>query len=243
MFGLIIKQLRLQRIHIILLSLGIVAVAVLSFFFSYFSISSEELDPNSTILALFLLLYISADAVSTVFFTADESKKWASFIISTPLGARGQVKSQYLLTIFMLFAVNTACFVISSICDIISGESGSGIFGFSAIAFYLLLLFKSVELPFTVYFGSKMGNNVKTGILLGLFFIIGVYLLFGDLSIFGSWDSFMKWLTGIFTGDTKATESMIITMTLSQLAALALYYVSYRISCKLYAKGAMNYEH
>ncbi|MBQ8568023.1 MAG: ABC-2 transporter permease, partial [Oscillospiraceae bacterium] len=109
MFGLIIKQLRLQRIHIILLSLGIVAVAVLSFFFSYFSISSEELDPNSTILPLFLLLYISADAVSTSFFTTDESKKWASFIISSPLGARGQVKSQYLLTIFMLFAVNTAC--------------------------------------------------------------------------------------------------------------------------------------
>ena len=241
MFGLVFKQLKLQKAYLIIFAVGILSIGGISVFCSLLGKTGAEVDMVSVVLPLFLLLYICADAVSSNFFVPDENKKWAAFIISTPLGARGQVKVQYILTILIMYVTNISCYLIDSISAIVGTGESYGIQTISVMLFYLYVFLKAVELPFVVYFGSKTGNNVKVCVFLGLFFSVGVYALFGDISMFFGYGSFMDWLLNLLA-DAEGSDVMIIFMSIGQLISLALYYISYRISCRIYAKGAMNYE-
>ncbi|MBQ7784091.1 MAG: ABC-2 transporter permease, partial [Oscillospiraceae bacterium] len=109
MFGLVFKQLKLQKAYLIIFAVGILSIGGISVFCSLLGKTGAEVDMVSVVLPLFLLLYICDDAVSSNFFVPDENKKWAAFIISTPLGARGQVKVQYILTILIMYVTNISC--------------------------------------------------------------------------------------------------------------------------------------
>lgn len=239
MLGLLYKDMILKKRLLILLAVGLVICSAFAGGIAFISRNSSEQDNDYAvrILAMLYLVFIyAADSIESSLFGIDETRGWMSFITSTAKGARGQIKAKYLGTLMLSSFVTHWCYFTDIFASVINDKAG-GMLSMTVITmFFVQLTFKAVEIPFVVYFGEKNGNNVKVGILLILIFAVGIYFLFGDLSLFGSMDDFMKWLTELITG-----EGMLKISAVVPYISIALYYFSYRISCRLYTKGAVNY--
>ena len=122
------------------------------------------------------------------------------------------------------------------ICDIIlyyfAGVTAmSGTISFALMLAFAVMLLWAVEIPFTVYFGSKTGGAVKFLLFLAVVLGFIVYGLYGRtrLSFDGLWALF-------FSEDIK-----IYAFTIgSELFCAVAYFLSYLLSCRLYPKGAEN---
>ena len=122
----------------------------------------------------------------------------------------------------------------------ISGEfSGAGSL-IGQMIFMILILKYSVEIPFTLRFGTKAGSYIMTAGYVVLSFGLIIYGLFGDISFFMEnefMDVFVKTIE-FLTSDTAS----IIGLGIFSWVVLILYIVSYKISCKVYKKGVETYE-
>lgn len=250
MFGLIYKDILTKRKSFILFAVMLVVSAALILSFPLvFAINADggitaenSLEEHiKMVMGIYLMLYIVADSVSGMLFGHDENTAWSSYVISSPIGARGQIKEKYILILLLFGIVTHHCIILESILAIMTGSESGSISSLFIILFYLFLLMRAAVLPFTVRFGSRYGNNISSFILLVIIFCIGVYFLFGDISSFGSVDDFFKKLADIIAGNTQS-DLLIISSSLLPVISIAAYYISYRISCKLYCKGAENYE-
>lgn len=187
-----------------------------------------------------VIMYLMIGSIQQSIFMPDERKKWADFIGSTPLSIKGQVASKYIFSLILSFAMLTYLSVILSINAVIQGRD-SGVMNVMIIIFILQIYLRSIEFPFIVRFGGKTGNNFRIAISFVLTFGVIIYYLFGDLSIFGTMDEFFDWFFGIISGKGFGNVLSLLT-ALSPFIAGAMYYISYRISCRLYMKGVENYE-
>ncbi len=243
MLGLLYKDMILKKRLLILLAVGLVIFSAFAGGIAFISRNSPDEDNDyavRTIAMLYLVFIYAADAIESSLFGIDETRGWMSFITSSAMGARGQIKAKYLGTLLLSSFVAHWCYFTDIFALVISDKVG-GMLSMTVITmFFVQLTFKAVEIPFVVYFGEKNGNNVKVGILLILIFAVGIYFLFGDLSLFGSMDDFMKWLTELITGE-GGSEAMLKISAVVPYISIALYYFSYRISCRLYTRGAVNY--
>ena len=246
MLGLLYKDILANKSKFILLSVGMAVIAAIVWLLAVLdnqTIDKEMFDnENSFVMSsicAYICLFFSADSIGSALFVTDERKNWAAMIISTPFAAKGQVKSKYLEVLLILYAVSNFCFF----TDLISGaitELGGLLGNTIMMLFWGLLFLKAVEMPFVVYFGSKNGNNIKIVITLVIIFAALIYGLFGDISMFES-DDFLVQATNLLTGELSL-KLMIITSAVVPAVSVGAYYISYRISCRLYSKGAMNYD-
>lgn len=247
MFGLLYKDFIVRKktwiASSLFISLGTLIYVILMAFSLDIGMKQNAGDVqffSMTIATIYIMDFFWADTLSGNLFRYDESKKWASFAISTPKGAEGQIKSKYIGTLILFYMVGSLSYIIDMIAGIITGFGAISVTVISAFFFFEVLM-KAIEIPFIVYFGQKNGNNVKFLIILAIGFAVGVYFLFGDISMFGSMEDFMDWLYNIISGKTGG-KIITILSAVTPFATFALYYLSYRISCRLYTKGVMNYD-
>lgn len=170
----------------------------------------------------------------------DERKAWASFIISTPQAARGQVASIYGFSLIVL----VGSVFVSYIYDVIACAAAD--LDFSALPFisnlfFLLLLMLSVEIPFSIRYGCVNGNKYRAMIFILLLFAGMVYLLFGDLSIFGEPEKIAESLIKIINGE-GVPEALLIIMGIFPYFSIVMFRLSYKLSCRLYIKGIESFE-
>lgn len=196
-------------------------------------------------LTMFMSLY-GIFAIVAVFFVTgsfqgnmfknDESKRWAYFITSTPM-LKKHIEAKYWFILIISFVT---VFIVSVIDAINCMITGSATFQIVIVfAFCIQIIMRSMEIPFLVRFGSDMGNHYRVGVFLLIFLIVLIYFLFGDLSVFGSMDNFYEWLVNSLTSENR---TFTIIVALLPFIAFGMYYFSYRISCRLYLKGAENFE-
>lgn len=184
-------------------------------------------------LAMFFFVHIT---YSDSLFAKDEKHSFTNFAIAAPTGHGGQIRSKY----YFLFAEYMAVFFFALItdavvCCVVNDTSVSASMLYMML-FSVMLILTAVELPFIVRFGASMGPAIK-GIAVSVIVLIGaVYLLFGDISIFDEPDIIAaiqeKFSTAVYLGIAAVICG----------SAIPLYYLSYRISVKLYKKGAECYE-
>ena len=177
-------------------------------------------------------------AVQGSLFLPDENRRWAYFIASTPKEDEGQVRSKYLAVLISTFAVNAICIFWDNLEGVIYPKYTSVTSIIYAAACVQLIL-RSIEIPFIVRFGTKRGLDIKAKMLLAVAFAVFVYLLFGDISMFGSLDKFWEWVTNVMK---DPTDTVLTVFTVLGVLALPMFYASYRISVKLYMKGAEHYD-
>lgn len=166
----------------------------------------------------------------------DEGRHWGGFVSASPVSAKGQVASKYVLGFAVLVVIVNMLYFLLQICDIILYYSAgvtamSGTISFALMLAFAVMLLWSVEIPFTVYFGSQTGGAVKFLLFLAVVLGFIVYGLYGRtrLSFDGLWALF-------FSEDIK-----IYAFTIgSELFCAAAYLLSYPLSCRLYPKGAEN---
>ena len=191
---------------------------------------------NLTFLGCFFptALFIGGgEALSSTIFRRDESKRWAYFISSSPVGAKGQVDSKYLFLMAMTFVFSLIALIFDSVMVTLHKEYIS-MAGMIYVITVIQLFLRALDTPFILRWGYEKGVMVKTCFLLALIFTIIVYLLFGDLSIFGSIDDLWEKIAETFKDPSVFLTKLLGAMGLVSIVSFC---VSYKISCKIYPKG------
>lgn len=209
----------------------------------------KSLDPNATTddmmtmsLAMAAFPFLAILCVSSESLANEERSIWASFAISSPLGARGQVKSKY----YMVFILNSIALVWVVVFDYLFAAIYDDLMAGISTSIGMLtmgasLLLSAIELPLLIRFGIKAGSVYKVILFLVIFIIVGIYLLFGDLSIFGTPEEFSMWLKSLFENE-EFIRVLTIFSGIEPMLTLGIYFLSYKLSCKLFCKGVENYE-
>ncbi len=241
MLGLLYKEIVSNKKTIIpmFLVLGFFELAMLAVMISVTVFGSERLEDWElglmymlcSICVFFILLFLEPCINQN-----DEMKKWQAFIVSTEDGLKKQVGSKYL----MCFITATVTYNLMNVIGSISAASmGLDITIFQTLGMqfiWMLLLLYSIEMPFMLAFGVKKGEKIREIICLLIAFAGAAYLCFGDLSIFGDPVRLVFWLKDL------AQDNSNYFLLLTPPVTLILYYISYRISCKVYLNGGEHYE-
>ncbi|MCM1328770.1 MAG: ABC-2 transporter permease [Ruminococcus sp.] len=201
--------------------------------------TSEFLPVLTTLLSavVYVILFLITGGTAN-FFEEDESKKWAYFITSTPETQAGQIKEKYIFTLLMYVALYVWCTVLADICAVFGG---SAFIMLAFVMFCVMLIAHAIEFPFMVRFGSKAGAQLKTTLLIAVTVAAFEYIFFGDLSIFGSPQAIADFIVRLSDSGAMSDIALVL-MAILPYFAVGAYYLSYKISCKLYLKGSEEFE-
>ena len=239
MTGLLYKEFRQNR-FMLLVGCGIALVLLIM------PIKAVISEPESTIMlykaAFTAAIFFLTGAIQQIFFQSDEQKKWAYFITATPKSVEGMLWTKY-TAVFMISGICFIyCFIVDSALCIFAEDSMVAQIAVQLI--YIQLFLRAIEIPFWVRFGTKKGSMVKAAFVLVIIFAVILYLLFGDLTVFSSEKSFAdriyEMLDDFMEGNVP--DWMFLVQGIFPFAAAALYYFSYKISCKLYLKGVEEFD-
>ena len=243
MKGLLYKEFLLFKPILIFIAgfqllLGIACVSSVSMSAVEFDLPEEQVLIMKNVISSCCYFYpfLIMTLLNTNFWVSDEKKPWCSFVISTPQAARGHVASKYLSQLIINLGLLFSCFITDTVAVAVSGNTSISAISTAIMFFCMVLLINAIEIPFMVRFGASNGIKVKSMVVLGAFFLAALYGLFGDISfLFGDAP-----LTD-FVNFLQSGKIMCITAIIPY-AAVLLYYISYRISLKLYQKGVSSYE-
>ena len=230
------------------LMLGLLVILFIVCFMSIAMVAGDDnLRKNglSSFMSMILFMietvnFIIVGAFSLNYIQADERKKWGYFVTSVPHGTRDQIISKYIF-------VAGVTFIAFGICVLNNFVIGLFVDGMPNLTKTLLsvvcvsLIMRSLELPCIFAFGTKVGTQVKGGLLSLLIIGAAVYFMFGDLSWMGTedevWGKIFGWIQGFDISKLMDTAAGKIL-----LAAFPMYVVSCFISTKVYLKGVDRME-
>ncbi|WP_173386864.1 ABC-2 transporter permease [Ruminococcus flavefaciens] len=182
--------------------------------------------------------FLAAGALQMLVLRGDDRKLWGYWITATPDGYKGFLRVKYEMIfgmiVLLMFSVQ---FVDMGYCEVAADMGKADAVQISGIALLLCfvqILLRAIDIPFVYRFGSKRGSFVK------LTCFVAAALSFSALFVIyqEKFDPFFEMGIGVFT-----TENSSLILSVGLVACLALYYLSYRITCKLYLKGVEQYEH
>ena len=241
MSGLLYKNFRINRsslIFALIIQVLCCAVILLVCFFQGGKPFEEE--GANTAVFIFSLLYflgswLPAMATSEIFRT-DEGKTACSFAMSLPAGAKGHVESKY----YFILIENIIILFIGFITDTLTFAMTGGTVSMTIFIMFVFcwrMMISSVEIPFMIRFGSQRGMSIN-GAVVGIILMLGwLWFLFGDIwFILDSEDPIAAFMEFMQSGD------IAFWLSLFPYVSIIMYYLSCRISVKLYRKGAETYE-
>ena len=180
--------------------------------------------------------FIVAGLLQVMVLDGDDRKMWSYWVSSTADGYRGFLRNKYIMILGMI-----ALFLVSmQIVDMgyrayLSYAGQTKVYKFMGVAIPLCivqLFLRAIDIPFYYLFGKKIGSVVKSIIM-----SIGAIILVMFLIVYS--DSMDK----LFDFGKSLIDSKYITLSVMILINLVVYYLSYRLSCLVYLKGAEHYDH
>ncbi len=246
MRGFLYKQIRQNRMIILICAVIPTLMAIPMLGLSYMGedgVSSLEaffrgIAEGSTLrIAFFIFGYIISGIILTASFSSDELKKWVFFCAATPKGAKGLVRSKYvMLLISALFTLTVSVACDTAVCAAAGEVTGEKITSANMLfltLFFIQLIAAAVELPFTLRFGTKAGNSVKVAVLFGLIFIVIVYLLFGPIP--GSFEAFAEKFAMLIE---KIAGGDVPPWIIPTIAAVSIF--GFAVSCAVSERGMLK---
>ena len=240
MAGLLYRDLVLNKKNLLTMALGEIGLSLLIFTPIIFDGVTSDTEIITSLLSVFvfIMLFLVLGIMTASIFEADESKKWAYFITSTPLTDVSQIKEKYLFTLLLYIALFVWCYFLSALSAVMGGSANVLI---AFLMMCIMLAANAIEFPFLVRFGSKAGSHIKTAVMLLAMIIAFEYIFFGDLSIFGSPDKIFEFFER-FSDTSLMSDISLVLLAVFPYFSAGLYFLSYKLSCKLYLKGAEEYE-
>ncbi len=241
MSGLLYKNFYVNRtsfLFSLITQLFCSAVIVLLLIFTGNKVFTEETAREMTFvfaLTYYLGSMLPAFASGEVFRT-DEGKLNCAFAMSVPTGSKGHVESKY----YYILVVNLAILFIGFITDVFTVAMTGGMLSLSVVLVVIFcwrMFVSSVEIPFMIRFGSEHGMQIKGAVIASILMIGMIYLMFGDLSFLLNGDDPVESLI-----KELQSGNVIFFISLFPFFSIAAYYISCKISVKLFRKGAENYE-
>lgn len=188
------------------------------------------------LLVIYALLLLGAFFGNYV--VIDEKRRWSGFVTSTPLGYKQQVLSKYFFTMASGWLVVVAVMLGEIIGGLIPGTV-KGTSQMVVTVFYLLILYQAIDYPFAFRYGSKHGVKVRLILLILGFYAFMIYILFGEVpDTYELFDYFTK----LMAGEVQLPLYVQYMGVFLPYVTMALFYLSYKLSCRWYLKGVENYE-
>ncbi len=163
---------------------------------------------------------------------SDQKNKIKNYVYAMPVEKNAYIASKYVFIGISAYIFFSVAMIWNIICNAFCGEGYlldvSTLFGaFLVPLIGLVLLSAAIELPMFILMGRDKAMLVKIAIVMMIAFIVIGFLFFGDLKWFGE-----KFNIGVFVQwcDTHAF-AISIMQVVSPVVILALYYMSYRITC------------
>ncbi len=163
----------------------------------------------------------------------DEKNKTRQYTRTLPLDKNAYIASKYLFIGIAVYIIFSLLNIWVIIFDSVAGDNNSAkcllLLSQFLMAFCgLSLVVASIELPFFITFGVKKGMLLKTAILEIAAFLVMAYLFFGNLKIFENFNiyAFLNWC------ESHLAASTFISI-LSPVAELLIFWLSYRITCRI----------
>ena len=182
--------------------------------------------------------FLAAGALQMLVLRGDDRKLWGYWITATPDGYKGFLRVKYEMIfgmiVLLMFSVQFTDIVYCAAAADLEETDVGQIIGIALPLCFVQILLRAIDIPFVYRFGSKRGSFVK------LTCFVAAALSFSALFVIyqEKFDPFFEMGIGVFT-----TENSSLILSVGLVACLALYYLSYRITCKLYLKGVEQYEH
>ena len=181
--------------------------------------------------------FLVAGALQMLVLRGDDRKLWGYWITATPDGYKGflRVKYEMIFAMVVLFLFSMQC-VDRGYCAVAADMGITEIDEVSGIAVplcFVQILSRAIDIPFVYRFGSKKGSIIKM-----IFMVTGAVVI-SVLMILNAehFDTIIEMCKKVFN---VQNSSLILSVCL--VVCLALYYLSYRITCRLYLKGVEQYD-
>ena len=181
--------------------------------------------------------FLASGTLQMMVLRGDDRKLWGYWITASADGYKGflRVKYEMIFGMIVLFLFSLQ-FVDMGYCAVAADMGKTDAGSISDIAFllgFVQILFRATDIPFTYRFGSKKGSFIKLICMVTLAIILGAVLIFSAEHI----EHIIETARDLFSQNS----SLILSVGL--VVCLVLYYLSYRITCRLYLKGVEQYDH
>lgn len=185
-----------------------------------------------------MLIFLTTIALSTNLFVFDEKPTSINFLFSTPQAAKGQIQSKYYTLLLVNLGILFICFILDIILMLMIGEHAVSASVLCMLLFCFSLILLAIRIPFIIRFGSGISSIVIATYIIAIIAVVIIYGLFGDISFL--FDKHKISLEEIFS--YLQSGKVILPLSFIPYISVLIYYLSYRISLKLYRKGVESYE-
>ncbi len=254
MRGLIYKDLYLIKSKVIAGSLSVLFI-ILLMYVVYATVGGKVLFPTemaAVITDLMIVMYIGVLSYGYIIKT-DTKKQWGFYGMALPGSAKLIVRAKY-MTVFIMYLIS---YIICVLNDLLIGL----FFGKAVDMSLLVLMFmlfqmflNAIEMPFAFRFGTDKAAGIRIFITIVIVLIISIYLLFGNIEWLMAEGGLIKTIIRLFSDNADSVtmsyelQQFINRLTLINYIGMAVfahlmvlaYYISYRISCKVFRKGVLR---
>ena len=254
MRGLIYKDLYLIKSKVIAGSLSILVI-IISMYVVYATVSGKVLFPTemaAVITDLMIVMYIGVLSYGYII-KADTKKQWGFYGMALPGSAKLIVGAKY-MTVFIMYLIS---YIICVLNDLMIGLFFGKAVDMSLLVlmFTLLQMFlNAIEMPLAFRFGTDKAAGIRIFITIVIVLIISIYLLFGNIEWLMAEDGLIKIIIRLFSDNADSVtmsyelQQFIKRLTYMNYIEMAVfthlmvfaYYISYRISCKVFRKGVLR---
>lgn len=182
--------------------------------------------------------FLAAGALQMLVLRGDDRKLWGYWITASADGYKGFLRVKYemifgMIVLFM-FSVQLMDMCFIAVAADMGTSDAMQISGIALPLCFVQILLRAVDIPFVYRFGSKKGSFVKMICLIVLTIILLALLILNT----DRYDTIIAMCKKVIN---VQNSSLILSVGL--VVCLALYYLSYRITCRLYLKGVEQYDH
>ena len=193
-------------------------------------------------LAPFVLIGMLLNRIEIGIIAVDEEKNAQLYLLSLPLSSKTYIASKYWFMLIGNYVILSICTLWGVIYRIQIADEGMeemvvNVISLLPIIMCAVLCLVAIELPFFALWGSKRGEMIKTVGLLGLMLGMFVFLLFGDLTVLDQLD-----LQKFFLFLEEHMELLFKLQIFSPVISIAIYYLSYLITCSIFERKEICYE-
>lgn len=254
MRGLVYKDLYLAKSKILAGFLTIL-VLIVCMYIVYAIVGDKGMlpaEPAAMVTDITIVMYVGALSYGYILKT-ETKKQWGFYGLSLPGSARLIVGAKYMTVFIMYFTAYIMCVLNDVLIGLFFGKPVD-----MSIVFLIFMLFQmfinAVEMPLAFRFGLDKAAGIRILITCVLVILITIYLLFGNIEWLMAEDGMVKTIIRVFNENMNAeavsdeVQRFIRKLTyvnyiemaaFTHLMVLA-YYISYRISCKVFRKGVLR---
>lgn len=254
MRGLIYKDLYLIKSKVIAGSLSILFI-ILLMYVVYANVAKNVLFPTemaAVITDLMIVMYVGAMSYGYII-KADTKKQWGFYGMALPGSAKLIVGAKY-MTVFIMYLIS---YIICVLNDLMIGLFFGKAVDMSLLVLMFMLLqmfLNAVEMPLAFRFGTDKAAGIRIFIITVVVLVISIYLLFGNIEWLMAEDGLVKTIIRLFNDNADSgtmsyeLQQFIKRLTYINYIEMAVfthlmvfaYYISYRISCKVFRKGVLR---